>query len=400
MSWLTSIFSSPKPLPPTYCDSVNWIPGAKKLCDILPTFADLRKVDYANLLPSVGDFAYQHKEVLAAAIFVGVTAVAVKRIMKSRAPKPLIVKMETSLNHATLSIQIPEKQVIPPNATVTLCIDTSGSMKGPREQAVKEGLDLILDRAQQVIKEKKRSQIQISAVGFNDESSVLLKPTKLSLNGTIQKIRDTVKSYSSEGGTKILVGLHSAIDQLNEMTLSNPTGNHTLILLSDGDEAALSSSLKPIHQKLAKAQAHLYAIGIGENHNKETLLQIAANDGKFTGTYIDASKGTHLITEAISSIFEEALAPYNLQLNSTQLPPQSWSVNGKRIQNNGIKLKPLSEGEGRQHIEIHTDLAQPLDLRTVSLNLNYTALGKKGTISIPWNPNPIIDPAICHPERA
>lgn len=331
-----------------------------------------------------------------------------------KAPKKrnaIPLKMQTDMTHdvARVTIKTPKIDLPPPRVTLTFCIDKSGSMENAREAAVKEGVSRVLQSAQRVVDTINGSSIEIAIVAFNDTAEVILKPTRITPteggNSSIAKIEKIVKSYQSSGGTKIISGLRESITQLTHLTDGPSDRDHHLILLSDGDENIDTSDMVGIHHELGKLKANFHAIGIGENHKKQTLEKLANSNGKFVGTYIDTSDKENPITieEAIEKIYNRAISPFkDMKLSAKQLEPGSWKLNQttskKRGQNrvgSECDIGPLMASSSQvSYLKILVDKIRqnPFDLKTVKFDLTYEdPKGNKGKQSFSWNPNPLLD---------
>nr|NGX60171.1 hypothetical protein [Chlamydiota bacterium] len=263
-----------------------------------------------------------------------------------------------------------------------------------------------------VVDAQKGANIEIGIVGFNSTARTICKPikviptTKKRGKSAVDAIREKLNGYSSSGGTNFLAGLQEATTNLEGMAKRNKEGVHALILLSDGkDEQGKleEKKISLIHKRLAVIRAQLFAIGIGDEHSKETLKKIAPTTGKFRGTYIDTTLGVETIESAIGKIYSQTIAVFrNLVLRSPQLGGGTWSVldNARSLTagESGCELGPLSEEEKKMvrfiEIEGHK-LPSPLDLSTVRFDLTFEdPRGRKGRLSLPWRPNTIIDPEI------
>lgn len=360
-------------------------------------------------LPDVDEvhtFLWANKEWIIGGVAISGVALIAIRYFRSRPQYP-IVNMQSTLNYARLSIEIPKKkEVIPPNITLAFCIDTSSSMNGEREEAVKAGVNDVLNSAQKVVKTLQGANVKIAIVGFNQRSTIICEPTMVTEengeNSPIEKIRANLNGYSSSRGTSIIAGLEKATAKLEGMARENKKGEHTLILLTDGEDSLDQSKVALIQTRLAAANANLFAIGIGERHKKDTLRKIAPETGKFTGTYIDTTLGKETIGSAISKIYTQAIAVFSdLVLRSPQLSAGTWSVdNIPSVMTNKqseCKLGSLS-GETKmvRRIQIHSDkLKSPLDLSPVRFDLTFKdPKGREGKLSLPWKSNSIIDPQI------
>lgn len=322
-------------------------------------------------------------------------AVAI-RYYRNRPQYP-IASLRSSLNIAKLSIETLKREVAPPNVSLTFCVDISGSMKGEREGAVKGGVEAVLDSALKVVNATEGAQIEVAIVGFNDKAGVICNPTVIDVS-KMDQIKDSLKGYQSSGSTKILEGLNLATVKLEEIAARNKNRVNTLILLSDGGESLDQGNITPFHERLARVNAQLFAIGIGNGHNKKTLQQIAPSEG----AYIDTTEEGETIEKALSAIYEQAVAVFSeLVLSSKQLSPGTWSVDRvASVDDNGestCQLGSFTEERGVvKTIEIHRDgFGEKFDLFTIVFDLSFKdPRGRKGTMSLHWNSNTCMDPEV------
>ena len=156
--------------------------------------------------------------------------------------------------------------------------------------------------------------------------------------------------------------------------------------------------MQPIRDRIKTVGAAFFAIGIGKGHANKLLKKIASRDKNFNGTYIDTTKG-ETIKEVLGAIYTKATAIFkNLKLSFPQLKTK-WAVEGENISGNSHPLGDLSKkGEIIKRVKILSEnLESPLDLSKVSPQLSFEdPNGKKGTLSLPWGPNTVMDPAILY----
>ncbi len=354
-------------------------------------------------------FLWNHKEWILAGTVIGIVILKIVRYIKNRPQMP-DVEMKTTLNLATLSIQIPKEKYLPPNVTLTFCIDTSQSMNTTeRAGEVKKALGNLLKSAQGVVNKSAGAKISLAITGFNDTSSVVTPITELtSTNKKSEEIEKQVKNLKFDGSTSILNGLEGATKELKTMAKANRAATHVLILLTDAeDDTKDTQRLSSIQATIASTSAMFFAVGIGKDHQKDILKKIVTYRG-LKGTYIDTTSGQDPIGSTVSKIYHQAIASFHeLELTSPQLDAHAWSViNTPSAIENGqskCKLGSLSEGKTlNKSITIHWDkLKDPLDLSTVSFTLTFTdPKGRKGQVSLPWNPTTTIDPAIVSAWKA
>jgi len=356
-------------------------------------------------------FAWSHKELIIGGAIIGIAMLLIFHYWKNRLRLPT-VKLESSLHVARLSISIPDGKFVPPNATLTFCVDTSRSMdEEDRLKDVKSSMNDILDSAQKVIDGSNGAHIEISVISFDENAHVIVPATKLirTENGrtessVVTDVKNQMQALVPRGGTSIKEGLEKGTEQLEEMAGKNRKGSHTIILLTDGEDNNLKAhEILAFQARLAAAKAKLFAIGIGKHHNKFILEQIADSSKEgFQGKYIDTTLGNETIASAISKIYAQAVATFgDLELSSALLEAGTWSIDGtESVSINGVSACPLGSlsagSDLMKGIELHGDrLSAPVDLSAVEFTLNFKdPRGKQGKLLLPWNPNTIIDPEI------
>lgn len=320
--------------------------------------------------------------------------------LTSGGPKFPTATLKSSLNRAVFSISVPIESPPPPNVAITFCVDTSSSMTGEnRERDVKKGVSDVLERAAQVAQTVEKAKIRIAVVGFSSSATTICEPMEITSRNVYQ-ISGLVNGYRSNRSTDLYSGLVAAVETVESMRRDATT--HTLILLTDGEVNIAQEKVREIHQRLAAANAQLFAIGIGERHTKDTLRNLAPTTGGFTGTYIDTTERGQTIVGAISSIYEQTMAVFNqLELRTSQLGAKQWSVGGHASIKKGdysvCALGNMSEKNQEDRvIEIHPNaFSSRFDLSQLSFQLVFKdPEGKDGIISIPWKANAVIDPSI------
>ena len=374
------------------------------------------------------------------------------QIAATNDPQPPLVETKYALNAMELVLTHPHP-VPPPKINLIFCIDTSNSMnlgleKGdsreyeivrvlgdgvaevrykdnPKQQrakttkkenekvltradAVKQGTKAVLRRAQDLFKTEKDASVNIAIVTFATNIETICEPTKLTKSGSVMNgLIAKIDEYKSDGSnTDMWTGLERAVQKLNEMVKSDRDAKHILILLTDGNDIANREDLNTeTREKLLGANALLYTIGIGKGHNDKLLktLTSESNEDSFTGAYIDAGNDPKKIPQAISGIFDRALAAYKFRLESTKELAGHWIVNREKSKEASGKsvceLGDLLRGKMVKNIKIqskHLKEGETIDLSKVNFNLVYTdPKGKKGTIPLPWQVNPVMNQAIA-----
>lgn len=365
------------------------------------------KLPDRSQLNQVQTLLWSHKEWIIGGAAVAVTVLAVNRWWKNRPQYPT-VKLESTLNVARVSVEVPKAKRSPPNVSLTFVVDISSSMKEEnRLDQVKTGLNKVLDSAQRVADAVEGTKIEISIVKFDSKAETICKPTLITPanqgKSPLGVVRAAIGQLAPSGTTDIIAGLNEATANVEEMAKKNKAGSHTLVLLTDGDESLEQAKVSAIHTRLSAVNAKLFAVGIGEGHKKATLAQIAPDKGRFTGIYIDTSLKKETIEGAISKIYDQAVASFQkLTLRSSQLEAGTWSVNKvpsvKKETQTKCRLGSISEASKiLRYIKIHWEkLKAPLNLSPLRFDLTFKdPKGRPGQMTLYWKPNCIIDPKIA-----
>jgi Mg-chelatase subunit ChlD len=364
--------------------------------------------------PHITDFAQRHfiagktflwtyKGWVAGSVMLGVALGVAYCIWKNRPQFPR-AKLESSMNVAVIDVEVVHKKHSPPNAKLIFCIDTSGSMNSDeRIGAVRKALNAIVDHARKVVSASKEAKISFEIIAFETAARQIADLTSITSQGSeVEALHQKINVMVGDGGTSILSGLEMA-SQEEKISRANGEAAPTIVLLTDGDDNINPEHLSTIHLRLGKAQAKLFAIGIGDGHKKETLETIVTSkDGSFAGEYKDAKAGKKAIEKAITEIYGRAIDSFTqLELTAPGLKAGTWSVaNTTSSEENGrvkFELGSLTEGEVlSKAIDIHWDkLPGPLDLANVKFCLTFIdPNGKKGQFYLPFNPNTTIHPRL------
>ena len=84
-------------------------------------------------------------------------------------------------------------------------------MQGEKEQAVKTGVDRVLNSAARIVDAGKGAQIELAILGFATDAGVICEPTKIKAS-SLDQIKGKLQGYCSVGGTKIITGLGPSYD--------------------------------------------------------------------------------------------------------------------------------------------------------------------------------------------
>ena len=153
-----------------------------------------------------------------------------------------------------------------------LVIDRSTSMKGARLGHVKEAARQIAD--------KLHRDDALAIVAFHDRAEVVL-PSQVDVNSA--KARAKITALRAMGGTEILQGMRSGLDELDKHHGEGVISH--LILLTDGrtygdDEECIAEA-----ERAGERDIGISAMGIGEDWNDVLLDAIASRSGG-TSAYI------------------------------------------------------------------------------------------------------------------
>jgi len=178
------------------------------------------------------------------------------------------------------------------NRSISLAIDSSGSMDGEKiEQAKAAALGLL---------KQLRPTDQISIVSFSDTVAVQLPMSRV---GNSREVAAAVKAISVSGLTAMYNGLDAAFQQARRGSLEAGTVSR-VILLTDGNPTVGKTDGREfvsLAQNMREAGITITAIGIGVDYN-ESLMQKIAEAGGGLWHHIDAGKGD------LPQIFQEQAA--------------------------------------------------------------------------------------------
>ncbi|MBN1679060.1 MAG: VWA domain-containing protein [Anaerolineae bacterium] len=157
---------------------------------------------------------------------------------------------------------------------LTLVLDRSTSMKGPR-------LDKVKIAAHQIIDQLAPEDV-LSIVSFSDRADVLI-PASAVTNKL--EFRSMVNMMRADGGTEIFHGLAAGVEQCRRY-LGPKMVNH-VILLTDGRTFGDEEQCLQLADETADMGISISAMGIGEEWNDAFLDALASRTGG-TSTYINS----------------------------------------------------------------------------------------------------------------
>ena len=162
-------------------------------------------------------------------------------------------------------VDVFQEAVLP--VTFVLALDASGSMKKSATQAQ--------DAAREFITAM-RPEDELATMLFATKTNLVHPPTK-----ERQKALDAVANYVADGGTALYDALYESLTQMAKIE-----GRRVVVVVTDGrDENAPSTgpgSLRTwdeVIEKVQQTEATVYAVGIGNNVDRDRLHQIASLSG-------------------------------------------------------------------------------------------------------------------------
>lgn len=389
-TWLQAPRSTPQ--------NLTWIKDNfnKAYAQLMPVIENIKN-NCLNGLKWASTQAWTHKEWIAGGVVLAAALVIIHRWIKSRPEYPE-VGMKSTLNKAVLRVEAPKKLQKPINVTLTFCVDQSGSMDtNEKRGAVQRAILAVLQDAQRIVTTSSGAKIALAIAGFTDKAKLITPITPLTgKQEQTKSLQQQINDLRFGGSTDILAGLNLAVGEVEKTSKTNPQAIHTLFLLTDGEDS-VTTGLPELHARLDSAAVKLFAIGIGEGHNKTVLQNIAKK-----GTYIDTTIGMHTIESAVAEIYKQAISSFHsFQLTTTQLKPREWSV----LKATGIVANEQTTydlgnlAEGTYFIKVikinPAELQAPLNLSSLTFTLTFVdPHGKKGTLQLPWNPNTTIDTTV------
>ena len=240
-----------------------------------------------------------------------------------------------------------DRSTLPP-LEFNLCVDVSGSMRGPRIDQVNKVLGSLLDKIHEEIKSCKDRQFFISLVTFNHEAQTVQKKIQVT-EGNIGELKNIFTSISVSGATSIIDGLTEITK-----TLDDKKGIASLVFLTDGGSSLDPTILKTLQEKWIKDCANISAIGISASHNTRVMNQIITKDGSLLPNALyqwipdaqEKSKEGVTLLQAIESIFNQAVKQniQSISLKQTSLPPMEI-LNMKEGKDGSYELGSLSSGQ-------------------------------------------------------
>ncbi|MGQ9502262.1 MAG: vWA domain-containing protein [Anaerolineae bacterium] len=179
-----------------------------------------------------------------------------------------------------------------------LVLDRSTSMSGIRLQAMREGVQRIIDHIS--------SDDVLSIVVFNDRAEVLLPPQS---NINRARVKAMVSTIQPAGGTELLQGLGAGIREA--MRGKSARSLNHLILLTDGHTYGDEQGCLEMAKWAGQNHISMSLMGLGEDWNEALLDQMATLSGG-RSIYVDSPRKVSEVFEQIVNLLSGATSHQTL----------------------------------------------------------------------------------------
>jgi Ca-activated chloride channel homolog len=275
----------------------------------------------------------------------------------TRLPEEQIVYLLAEIFAAPVTSEMPQPAT---RLNVTLVLDQSNSMKGPR-------MDRVKSAAQKLIEDLSANDI-VSVVIFNDRASVIIPATPV---GDKAHLRARVSVIAAAGGTEIYQGLQAGLQQ-NLQYAGSRMINH-IILLTDGHTYGDQEKCFDLAKEAAEKGVSISAMGLGSDWNDDFLDKLSSITGG-TSVYINSpdvvmrffKEHVRTISNAFAERMMLSVAPdpdVKLEM-AFQLSPTPQSL---YIEDGTIKLASLQPNRPISVLlQFQMPASMPIGFRTVA----------------------------------
>ena len=183
------------------------------------------------------------------------------------------------------------------HVNLTLVLDRSNSMNGPRLERVKMA-------AQQIIEQLGPDDV-LSVIAFNDRAEVVIPATTVRDKATLKA---RVSLMTASGGTEIFKGLEAGLEQ-NRRFLAPRLVNH-MILLTDGNTFGDEENSYELARDAAKMGIAISAMGLGQDWNDHFLDELASLTGGMCRYITSSTMVVQFLNDHVrnlSSVFAERM---------------------------------------------------------------------------------------------
>jgi Ca-activated chloride channel family protein len=275
----------------------------------------------------------------------------------TRLPEEQIVYLLAEIFAAPVTAEMPQRET---RLNLTLVLDQSNSMKGPR-------MDRVKSAAQKLIEDMSATDI-LSVVIFNDRASVIIPATSV---GDKAHLRARISVIAAGGGTEIYQGLQTGLQQ-NLQYAGSRMINH-IILLTDGHTYGDQEKCYDLAKEAAEKGVAISAMGLGSDWNDDFLDKLASLTGG-SSVYINSpdvvmrffKEHVRSISNAFAERMSLSVAPdpdVKLEM-AFQLSPSPQAL---FIEDGNIKLASLQPNRAISVLlQFQMPASMPIGFRTVA----------------------------------
>ena len=187
--------------------------------------------------------------------------------LQAEVSHPLIPANEKHTSYLKVSVtggKAPEETKRAP-INVSIVLDRSGSMSGPKIANAREAAKMAVSRLQ--------SQDTVSIVTYDDNANVLVPSTKLTDKAAVYQAIDSI---TTGGSTALFAGVSKGAEELRKF--KKPDVINRVILLSDGQAnqgPQTPQELGDLGAALAREGISTTTIGLGSGYNEDLMNQLA-----------------------------------------------------------------------------------------------------------------------------
>lgn len=181
-------------------------------------------------------------------------------------------KLPTATEDGILGIKVVADSPVSRPINLALVLDTSGSMEGERISAVKNTLNVLVDKL--LIGDK------ITIVGFSSKAVQIAAGVTISDEAARVALKSSVDALTADGGTN----MESGVAMLGTLFTGGVGLPDSLVLLTDGYVNEGITSVAGMHSMLKSylPNVPVYALGYGDDHNSDFMRGLSQ---RTSGTY-------------------------------------------------------------------------------------------------------------------
>lgn len=338
-----------------------------------------------------------------------------------------VIRFQQSMNKGFVSMRYPEVTQLPKapcDTTITLCIDTSGSMRkghdavgGSHMQAVALGVQNFIRGLQKFTEKNPHSQVRLSAFSFGEKVESIFEDMKVDPGLRLYELERGF-NFTPNGDTLIDECYSKVAKHVLELKEKYPKAIHRVVLLTDGGKMPERASSLELYNALKSvnevAGSHLLVLGVGQTgqttlqsiadfKDEDSLNETLPPIGKFMKVDVSDRMKGQAVRLALSRVLQEVtgVGITNLRMNLIGLEENEWCL---RDQNSRevTSLPDLQEGDNRNYyIEVKLEtIEDTIDLSKLDLEVKgIDPEGKEVVQYFPWRGGAVFDPTIFYPHN-